>query len=205
MEGTIPRRLRWTAASLLLAALLTGRAAQAEGPAFDCAGARDGSIEKMICGDAALASLDRKLDEVYAAATRKAVNEHPPTLKAEQIGWIRGRNDCWKSDDRRACVESEYRRRIASLQARYRLVPGTGPAFFFCDGDRRNELVVTFFPTDPKTLIAERGDATSLMFHEPAGPEAKYVGRNETFIGTEVAAVVTWGYGAPPMRCQRAP
>ena len=152
-----------------------------------------------------LASLDRKLAEVYEAATRKAVNEHPPTLKAEQIGWIRGRNDCWKSNDKRSCVEAEYRQRIVSLQARYRLVPGTDPATFFCDGDRRNELVVTFFPTDPRTLIAERGDATSLMYRESAGPEARYVGRNETFIEKEGTAVVTWGYGAPPMRCTRAP
>jgi hypothetical protein len=43
------------------------------------------------------------------------------------------------------------------------------------------------------------------MYLEPAGPEAKYVGRNETFIEKEGTAVVTWGYGAPPMRCTRAP
>jgi len=198
--------MRQPARSLCLALFFATTApAQADSPAFDCARARDGSIEKLICGDAALSSLDRTLAEVYAAAARKAVNEHPPTLKAEQIGWIRGRDDCWKSDDRRACVETEYRHRIASLQARYRLVAGSGPATFFCDGDRRNELVVTFFPTDPKTLIAERGDATSLMFREPTGPGARYIGRNETFTEQDGAAVVTWGYGAPPMRCTRAP
>ena len=198
--------MRRFALSLSLAfSFATPALAQADSPAFDCAKARDGSIEKLICGDAALSSLDHQLAEVYEAATRKAVNEHTPTLKAEQIGWIRGRNDCWKSNDKRSCVEADYRHRIVSLQARYRLVPGTGPATFFCDGDRRNELVVTFFPTDPKTLIAERGDSTSLMYREPAGPEAKYVGRNEIFIEKEGAAVVTWGYGAPPMRCTRAP
>lgn len=198
--------MRRFALSLSLAfSFATTALAQADSPAFDCAKAHDGSIEKLICGDATLSSLDRKLAEVYQAATRKAVNEHPPTLKAEQIGWIRGRNDCWKSDDKRSCVEAEYRQRIASLQARYRLVPSTGPATFFCDGDRRNELVVTFFPTDPGTLIAERGDATSLMYLESAGPETRYVGRNETFIEKEGTAVVTWGYGAPPMRCTRAP
>lgn len=198
--------MRRFALSLSLAfSFATTALAQADSPAFDCAKARDGSIEKLICGDAALSSLDRQLAQVYEAATRKAVNEHPPTLKAEQIGWIRGRNDCWKSDDKRSCVEAEYRQRIASLQARYRLVPGTAPATFFCDRDRRNELVVTFFATDPGTLIAERGDSTSLMVREPGGPDAKYVGRNETFIEKEGTAVVTWGYGAPPMRCTRAP
>jgi uncharacterized protein len=202
----VKETMRRFALSLSLAfSFATTALAQADSPAFDCAKARDGSIEKLICGDAALSSLDRKLAEVYEAATRKAVNEHPPTLKAEQIGWIRGRNDCWKSDDKRSCVEAEYRQRIASLQARYRLVAGTGPATYFCDGDRRNELVVTFFATDQRTLIAERGDATSLMYLESARPEAKYVGRNETFIEKEGTAVVTWGYGAPPMRCTRAP
>ena len=97
--------MRRFALSLSLAfSFATTALAQANSPAFDCAKARDGSIEKLICGDAGLSSLDRKLAEVYEATTRKAVNEHPPTLKAEQIGWIRGRNDCWKSDDRRSCV-----------------------------------------------------------------------------------------------------
>jgi len=63
---------------------------------------------------------------VYAAA-KKAVNEYPPVLKAEQHGWIKGRNDCWKEADKRKCVEESYRRRIAELQSRYRLVSAKGP------------------------------------------------------------------------------
>ena len=31
--------------------------AQADSPSFDCARARDGSIEKLVCSDAALSSL----------------------------------------------------------------------------------------------------------------------------------------------------
>ena len=89
-----------------------------------------GSIEEMVCKDKGLSALDRRLAEVYAAASKKAVNEQPPVLKAEQRGWIKGRNDCWKSDDRRKCVEDNYRLRIAELQAKYRLVPGTGPVTY---------------------------------------------------------------------------
>jgi len=96
--------------------------AAAANPSFDCNKAA-GKIEKLICGDDGLAVLDRKLTEVYADASKKAVNEHPPILKAEQRGWIKGRNDCWKSKDARNCTESLYRERIAELQARYRLVP----------------------------------------------------------------------------------
>jgi uncharacterized protein len=175
------------------------------GPSFACDKVRPGSIPAMVCEDAELAALDRKLSGVYAAASRKASNERPPLLKAEQRGWIKGRDDCWKSDDKRGCVRNEYVRRIAELQARYRLVPGNGPIRFVCDGNPANEVVATFFRTEPPTLIAERGDGVSLMFMQPSGSGAKYQGRNETLWEHQGEATITWGYGAPEMRCRKAP
>ena len=173
-------------------------------PAFDCTKA-DGTIEELICQDEKLAELDRKLAEVYTAAARKATNEHPPVLKAEQRGWIKGRNDCWKSDDPRACAESLYQTRIVELQARYRLVPENGPFWFACDGDPKNEVTVTFFETEPPSLIAERGDQVSLMVRQPSGSGAKYQGGNESFWEHQDEATIVWGYGAPEMRCVRKP
>ena len=182
--------------------LFTG-AARAAGPSFDCSKAEAGSIEEMVCKDKELSALDRKLSEVYNAASKKAVNEHPPVLKAEQRGWVKGRNECWKSDDKRKCVEESYRLRIAELQARYRLVPGKEPVMYSCDGDPRNEVVATFFQTDPPTLIAERGDQVSLMYLQPSGSGSKYQGRNETLWEKGGEAIITWGYGSPEMRCKR--
>jgi uncharacterized protein len=182
-----------------------GGVAGTQGPSFSCDKVGKGSIEDMICTDSLLAELDRKLAEIYAAAQKKAITEHPPVLRAEQRGWIKSRDECWKSADKRACVESEYKRRIAELQARYRLVPGTGPVAYACDGDPRNEVVVTFFPTDPPTLYAERGDSVSLMYLQPSGSGTRYQGRNETFWEHQGAAQVTWGYGAPEMRCKKLP
>lgn len=178
-------------------------AAPAKGPSFDCRKVAPSSIEATICADGDLSALDRKLASVYAAATRKAANERPPRLRAEQSGWIKGRNDCWKSDDKRACVRLEYVRRIAELQARYRLVPSTGPVAFGCEGSPANEIVVTFFETEPPTLIAERGDSVSLMYLQSSGSDARYQGRNETFREQQGEAMVTWGYGAPEMRCRK--
>ena len=107
---------------LPLWASATPQAANPKGPSFACDRVERGSIEELVCRDEALSALDRTLARVYAAAAAKAGNEHPPVLKAEQRGWVKGRDDCWKSDDKRQCVESEYSRRIAELQARYRLV-----------------------------------------------------------------------------------
>jgi uncharacterized protein len=175
------------------------------GPSYDCDKVETNSIEKMICADNELSALDRKLSAIYSAATKKAANEHPPVLKAEQRGWIKGRNECWKSSDKRACVQDEYKRRIAELQARYRLVYGNGPIRFICDENPAEEVLVTFYQTDPQTLIAERGDSASLMYLQPSASGTKYQGRNETFWEHQGQVSITWGYGKPQMRCKKAP
>ena len=182
-----------------------GGTAMSSGPSYACEKVEAGSIEAMICEDGGLSMLDRELADVYKAAAQKAANEHPPVLKAEQRGWIKGRNDCWKSDDKRKCVEESYQDRIAELQARYRLVPSIGPVTYLCDGQPGNEVVTTFFQTDPPTLIAEHGDSVSLMYLQPSGSGTRYQGRNESFWEHQGEALITWGYGAPEMRCQKAP
>jgi uncharacterized protein len=127
------RRL-WTAALLLALAL---ELAWAQGPAFDCSRAT-GEVEELICQDQELAALDRKLDAVYRAALSKARDGMSQQLRAEQRGWIKGRNECWKARgaggpvfltaswqaaDMRECVEGNYKIRISELQARWQLVP----------------------------------------------------------------------------------
>jgi len=208
-SGTDRRRLRsplraaWRRlpAVLVLGFLIIAGRAAAAGPSFDCRKAA-GSIDEMICRDDQVAAMDRKLAEVYAAASKKALNEHPPVLRAGQRGWIKGRDECWKADSKRQCVEEAYRQRTAELQAQYRLVPATGPVFYACEGNRSNEVVVTFFQTDPPTLIAERGDQVSLMYREASRSGARYRGRNESFWEYEGEALITWGYGGPEMRCK---
>ena len=172
-------------------------------PTFPCDQAT-GSVEAMICRDAGLAALDRQLAGVYAAALRKAANERPPLLKAEQRGWIKGRNDCWKNNEPRACVDSEYRRRTAELQARYRLVGDRGPVRLVCDQGAAQEVLVTYFETDPPTLLAEVGDAVSLMYLERSASGARYVGRNESLWEHAGESLLTWGYGAPSQHCRDA-
>lgn len=179
--------------------------AAAQAPSFDCSKLADNapSAEKLVCSDPALAALDRQLADTYKAAQMKAVNEHPPTLKAEQRGWIKGRNECWKSGDLAACVAQSYRTRNAELQARYRLVAMKGPFSWRC-GDN-SEVIISYFDTDPATAIAERGDSVSLMFVDPSGSGARYQGPNESVWEHQGEAEVVWGYGAPALKCTLVP
>lgn len=174
----------------------------ASGPAFDCRRAGSGTVVKLVCGDEALAARDRQMASVYAQALQQARPPQLRVLKAEQRGWVKGRDDCWKATDVRACVLDTYELRTVELQARYRLVPAKGPFTWACDGDPRNEVVVTHFATEPASLIAERGDQSSLMRQQPAASGTRYVGRNESFWEHQGEAKVIWGYQAPEMRCR---
>ncbi|GIU17518.1 hypothetical protein TUM4644_02880 [Shewanella colwelliana] len=170
-------------------------------PSYHCDSASLSSIESLICQTPQLAMLDRQLADVYSLATAKAHNEHPPVLKAEQQGWIKGRNDCWKSDDKANCVALNYQSRIVELQARYRLVESSGPFYYRCDNQAANEVVVTYFNTAPTSLIAEYGDSVSLMVSQPSASGAKYQGQNEQLWEHHGEALITWGYQAPQMKC----
>jgi uncharacterized protein len=90
MNNCFVRTAKGLAVALSLASI-GGTVAAA--PSFDCRKVEAGSIEALICQDDELSSLDEKMAAVFAAATKKASNEHPPVLQAEQRGWIKGRND----------------------------------------------------------------------------------------------------------------
>jgi len=86
-------------------------------PSSNCAKASS-SVEKLICNDAELAKLDNSLSSLYHRLMKNLSAAGQKSLKTEQRGWVKGRDDCWKSDDMRGCVVSEYRGRINELKDR---------------------------------------------------------------------------------------
>lgn len=150
-------------------------------PAFDCARA-ESSAEKLICSNDDLAVLDRKLAEVYGGAVNvvksldAGAEQELNTLKAYQRGWVKGRDDCWKGEDELSCLRATYERRIAELTARYQLIKGQAPVFYTCNGNPADEIVATFFPTDPPSARLERGDTTEIVVQGLSGSGARYEG-----------------------------
>jgi uncharacterized protein len=162
-----------------------------EGPAFDCEKA-EGEVEELICGDGDLAALDRGLDEVFKAAMAAVDADRQKLLRAEQRGWIKGRNDCWKEGSVRGCVEANYRFRISELQAAYRLAPARGPFTYTCDDNPASEIEATFFKTDPPTARLERGDQQRTVWLVATGSGSRYEGQNVIFWAKRDEATVTW-------------
>ena len=148
----------------------------AGGPAFDC-GRAEHEVEMLVCDNVALSALDRRLADIYrqSVTVLEDVADSQDALAylaAEQRGWIKGRNECWKAADRIECARNAYVMRAVELQARYFLVEGGNPVFYRCDDN--SEIAATFIPTDPPTVRLERGDTLKVGRLVRAASGAKY-------------------------------
>ncbi|NBC96514.1 MAG: DUF1311 domain-containing protein, partial [Deinococcus-Thermus bacterium] len=166
------------------------------------------AAEEAVCADETLAALDRRLAVVWREALAAArgvadADTAVPRLRAEQRGWIKGRDDCWKAQmGLAACVEAAYRDRVAELQAAWMLVAAAPPVFYRCDD--RSEVVVTVMASDTPTARLERGDTTVVAWRRPAADGVRYVGPfGLTFHAQDGDAEVAWDPYAPPLICRR--
>lgn len=165
----------------LLGMLMAAPALGQESPSFDCSRA-ESSAEELICADADLAALDRRVAKRYADALDAVrgldagAKEAEDTLRAYQRGWIKGRDECWKSEDLRDCVRFSYLRREGELVAEWLLEDPTGIAFWACGGNSANEVVTYFFDTGLPSVRFERGDTIDTGSLAPAGSGSKYEG-----------------------------
>ncbi len=198
----LPARGRSLATGLLLAVAGAPTLA-ADGPTFDCAKAQ-GAVEKAICADAGLAQRDRALAAAYKAASAKAKGKLADTLRAEQRGWVKGRNECWKADGQETwitatwtvktvkdCIDAQYRLRTAELQAVWRLLPHQTTTYA-CQGNPANAVVADAFASDPATLRIERGDRTATLWQVGPVADGRFEGQNVALVRQGAAAKVNW-------------
>ncbi|WP_155639578.1 lysozyme inhibitor LprI family protein [Burkholderia multivorans] len=103
-----------TIAALLLA---VSTAAFADGPAFNCAKASS-KVEKMICGDSALAGADSVNADLYKEVLQ--ASDNPNLVKQEQRQWLKVRNACQSLD----CLAKAYNDRYNALEHERRINSG---------------------------------------------------------------------------------
>ena len=148
-------------------------------PSFDCAQASS-NAEQAICNDDSLATLDRRLNDRYRAAMAVARNldagsqEAVETLRTTQRGWIKGRDDCWKADDLKACITETYLIRETELVAYWLLEKPLAINSFTCEGNPANEVYVYFFDTERPGIRLEYGDSLRTGWRVSAGSGSKY-------------------------------
>ena len=127
---------------------------QTVAPAFECSNA-EGTVEQMLCRDSELAQLDQDLEALYQQALKIATPAQQ--LPAMQRSWIKGRNECWKSEDARECVVTEYVLRTLALKKLSGAAISPDPvAFSYDDGSN----ITMYLDKRPRPVVAvfQRGD-----------------------------------------------
>jgi len=170
-------------------------------PSYDCTKVKNSIIEQLICNDEKLSELDSKLSTTFKEAEAKT-SKGLATVKATQRGWIKGRNDCWKEDDQRNCVLTNYEMRISEIQAEYGLAQASNALSYSCPDDPKSLITVTYFSTEIPTAKAKRGEQESFMYSQLTSVGTLYKGPNESIAIHENGAKVTWGYNAKEVLCK---
>ncbi|GAB5437188.1 MliC family protein [Falsiruegeria mediterranea] len=159
---------------------LCGTWALAVDPSFDCAKAQS-DAEIAVCSSDALAELDVEVTRLYRLAASDVSGERLNELKAMQRGWIKGRDECWKSSlGLDTCVANEYAFRIMDLRTGYANARtedaagvSNGPKVLACDGFDAAIGVVFVNSSAPMAVLKWRDMAVALP-SVPTGSGAKY-------------------------------
>lgn len=167
----------WVIAALLASASSAGHAAD---PSFDCTKA-ESDAENAVCASEALAELDVETARLYQLAVAGVSGARLDELKAMQRGWIKGRDECWKSSlDLSTCVANEYAFRIMDLRTGYANARSDdasgislGPKVLDCDGFDAAVGVVFVNGQAPMAVLKWRDRAVALS-GVPSGSGAKY-------------------------------
>lgn len=149
---------------------------------FDCAKA-DNSAEEAVCDDPRLARLDVELSRLYQLALNgpNMSSDRLRELKSMQRGWIKGRDDCWKSDvGLNGCIAGSYAIRIDEIRTGYFDARqddsngiSTGPFAYDCAG-LGAALSAVFVAADPALLSMRWRDYWITPVAVPAGSGSKY-------------------------------
>jgi uncharacterized protein len=161
-------------------------------PSFDCAKA-SGQVEQLVCKDAGLAALDVRLADTYAKAMKTWPADVAKTQRAMQIGWIKGRNDCWKSSDVRACADTNYKDRILEIQVAAGQLKPPVTVSWACTGGENKPVTVAFYnDADPKAAILRVGDDKMSLHAVASGSGARYTSGQVEYWEHQGEATITW-------------
>lgn len=148
------------------------------GPSFDCAKATK-PAEKLVCGNAVLSALDRKLAAAYAKGRSPSSDwtEHDRRAsRAAQRAWLAARDRCAAATDPKACVESAYQRRIVELQIRNGdLGPAPPTVAYRCQGLEGEPVTAVYYGrAEPPAAVITVGDRQVIAFIARSGSGARY-------------------------------
>ena len=123
-------------------------------------------------------------------------------MRAEQRGWIKGRDDCWKADDAQSCVRESYIERIVELRIQNGLVTVPKAVEYRCD-DNSKPFTATFYNDEPRAAVITWGSDQAIVPIARSGSGARYVADGIEF--WEHQGVAKVDFFGNPLTCKPMP
>ncbi|MFT3801425.1 MAG: MliC family protein [Burkholderiaceae bacterium] len=145
-------------------------------PSFDCRKARM-PVEKLICGDADLAALDRRMAALYQQVESPASPLDARGRRAERVAqraWIVQRNGCVSKAYTADCVARLYQQRIVALRIAAAQLTPTTVASYRCPGLDGIPVTGAYYASDPPAARLTVGTRQALVFAEPSASGTRY-------------------------------
>ncbi|MGF1835793.1 META domain-containing protein [Photobacterium sanguinicancri] len=162
-------------------------------PSFECTKA-SGEVENLICHDQTLVKLDLQMEGLYKKVLSTMPESALANFKASQRGWIKGRNDCWKSVDVYQCTKNSYALQTESLAQIGRLFVNDKPAYYRCSGGVHPAVAVRFYQfNDQSKAILQYGTDSELLDAAVSASGAKYTSDTASFWSHKQTASVQVG------------
>ncbi|MGR5128680.1 META domain-containing protein [Photobacterium swingsii] len=150
-------------------------------PSFECANA-SGEVEHLICNDQSLAKLDLQMNALYKTVLSSLSIDKQANFKASQRGWIKGRNDCWKSADVYQCTKNSYALQTETLAEKGGLLVNDTPTYYQCTGGVHPAVAVRFYQlNDQSKAILNYGTNSELLDATVSASGSKYINDNVRF------------------------
>jgi uncharacterized protein len=160
------------------------------------------NVDLLVQQDAALSALDRQLGDAVADAGRTPWPGRGQ-LAGDQRRWMSSRGQCLSTADPRGCLANLYVTRIAQLSSDAGLPPARLPFRFRCDGDPPLGFTITYYATNPSTLVAQRRDRKIVMVQQPMASGIRYAAPGATYAEHQGVSWITWPGQPRPLRCLR--
>src|ERR1700758_2337684 len=126
------------------------------------------SVDQLVRSDAGLSALDRQLADTLIKARRPPCPSRGQ-LPGDQRRWMDSRGQCLSDANPKGCLANLYVTRITQLSSDAGLPPARPPIRLRCDGDPPFGFTITYYATNPQTLVAERRGQKIVMVQQPMG------------------------------------
>ena len=139
---------------------------------FDCAKPAN-KAQQLVCGDAQLSDLDRRLQSAYQQAMARPGADQA-TLTTAQSAFTTIRDGCADFVDAKTCLVEAYQTRLVELAIADPATAAPPAVTYNCPPDSGPLSAQFYNQFDPKTAVLDWQGHRVILFIQPSGSGARY-------------------------------